>query len=55
MRSQQSLCAVHALGRAPVMEHNNKTVTGAGTGAIFEDIYHVFTDRCLNRTSADSD
>ena len=53
MRAPQSLATVHPLGKAPVIEHNNKVVFE--TDAVIEYICHVCAGGRLSRSSGDAD
>lgn len=53
LRSPQSLAAVHPLGKAPVIEHDNKTIFE--TDAIIEYICNVCGGGRLSRASKDAD
>lgn len=53
LRSPQSLQEVHPLGKAPVIEHNDKTIFE--TEAIIEYICHACAGGRLSRSSTDAD
>ena len=53
MRAPQSLASVHPLGKAPVIEHNNKVIFE--TDAVIEYICHVCAGGRLSRSSSDAD